>query len=89
MCGAWRKGVRGTKISQMITLICGSQQTVERGMEERSILDFILGQMCATLGHNHPAIVASIHKICEGVLTSTETSRSSYRRAFQLAFHPK
>ncbi|MGH8715110.1 MAG: aminotransferase class III-fold pyridoxal phosphate-dependent enzyme, partial [Casimicrobiaceae bacterium] len=26
----------------------------------RAILDFTSGQMCATLGHNHPAIVAAI-----------------------------
>ena len=26
------------------------------------MLDFTSGQMCATLGHNHPAIVAAIRK---------------------------
>ncbi|MDX2216848.1 MAG: aspartate aminotransferase family protein [Oculatellaceae cyanobacterium bins.114] len=34
----------------------------------RAILDFTSGQMCATLGHNHPAVVEAIHKACEGVL---------------------
>ncbi|MBI4782456.1 MAG: aspartate aminotransferase family protein [Oscillatoriophycideae cyanobacterium NC_groundwater_1537_Pr4_S-0.65um_50_18] len=33
--------------------------------EGRAILDFTSGQMCSTLGHNHPAIVAAIHKACE------------------------
>lgn len=32
------------------------------------ILDFTSGQMCATLGHNHPAVVEAIHKACEEVL---------------------
>lgn len=34
----------------------------------RQILDFTSGQMCATLGHNHPAVVQAIHKACEEVL---------------------
>ena len=28
--------------------------------EGREILDFTSGQMCATVGHNHPAIVSAI-----------------------------
>jgi 2,2-dialkylglycine decarboxylase (pyruvate) len=34
----------------------------------RKILDFTSGQMCATLGHNHPDVVLAIHKACEEVL---------------------
>ncbi len=34
----------------------------------RAILDFTSGQMCATLGHNHPAIVAAIETSCREVL---------------------
>ena len=34
----------------------------------RAILDFTSGQMCATLGHNHPSIVAAIEKSCREVL---------------------
>ncbi len=34
----------------------------------REILDFTSGQMCATIGHNHPRIVAAIEKACEGAL---------------------
>jgi 2,2-dialkylglycine decarboxylase (pyruvate) len=34
----------------------------------RAILDFTSGQMCATLGHNHPAVVDAIHKACQDVL---------------------
>ena len=31
----------------------------------RKILDFTSGQMCATLGHNHPEVVAAIQGSCE------------------------
>ena len=31
----------------------------------REILDFTSGQMCATIGHNHPAIVEAVHKAGE------------------------
>ncbi len=34
----------------------------------RAILDFTSGQMCATLGHNHPAVIEAIHKACQEVL---------------------
>ena len=32
------------------------------------ILDFTSGQMCATVGHNHPNIVAAIRKSCDSAL---------------------
>ena len=31
----------------------------------REILDFTSGQMCATIGHNHPAIVRAVHEASE------------------------
>lgn len=34
----------------------------------KKILDFTSGQMCATVGHNHPNIVAAIRKSCETAL---------------------
>ena len=34
----------------------------------RKILDFTSGQMCATVGHNHPNIVAAIQKSCDTAL---------------------
>ena len=34
----------------------------------RRILDFTSGQMCATLGHNHPDVVAAIGRSCERAL---------------------
>jgi 2,2-dialkylglycine decarboxylase (pyruvate) len=33
--------------------------------EGREILDFTSGQMCATIGHNHPAIVKAITESCD------------------------
>lgn len=34
----------------------------------REILDFTSGQMCATLGHNHPAITEAVERSCREVL---------------------
>ncbi|MFZ0849012.1 MAG: aspartate aminotransferase family protein [Hyphomicrobiaceae bacterium] len=34
----------------------------------REILDFCSGQMCVTLGHNHPAVTEAIEKSCEDVV---------------------
>jgi 2,2-dialkylglycine decarboxylase (pyruvate) len=34
----------------------------------KRILDFTSGQMCATVGHNHPNIVAAIKKSCDTAL---------------------
>ena len=34
----------------------------------RKILDFTSGQMCATVGHNHPRVVAAIRRSCETAL---------------------
>lgn len=34
----------------------------------RAILDFSSGQMCATLGHNHPAILAAMKRAAETVI---------------------
>ena len=34
----------------------------------RPILDFTSGQMCATLGHSHPAIVAAMEEACHQVV---------------------
>ena len=45
-------------------LIASAQGVTVRDVEGREILDFTSGQMCATLGHNHPEIVAAIEKSC-------------------------
>ena len=41
---------------------------VVRDDRGREILDFTSGQMCATVGHNHPAIVRAIHEAGEKAL---------------------
>ncbi|HYF07994.1 MAG TPA: aspartate aminotransferase family protein [Acetobacteraceae bacterium] len=34
----------------------------------RAVLDFCSGQMCATLGHNHPAVTEAIERSCRDVV---------------------
>jgi 2,2-dialkylglycine decarboxylase (pyruvate) len=41
-------------------LFVSAQGTVVTDDTGREILDFTSGQMCATIGHNHPAIVAAV-----------------------------
>lgn len=49
-------------------LIASAEGATVRDVEGREILDFTSGQMCATLGHNHPEIVAAIEKACREAL---------------------
>jgi 2,2-dialkylglycine decarboxylase (pyruvate) len=49
-------------------LIARARGTVLWDTEGREILDFTSGQMCATIGHNHPRILDAIRKACEGAL---------------------
>jgi 2,2-dialkylglycine decarboxylase (pyruvate) len=37
-------------------------------VDGRRILDFTAGQICATVGHNHPRVVAGIEQACRSVL---------------------
>lgn len=37
-------------------------------VDGRRILDFTAGQICATIGHNHPRVVAAIEQACRSVL---------------------
>lgn len=45
----------------VVTKASGARIYDEQG---RAIIDFSSGQMCATLGHNHPAMVAAIERAC-------------------------
>lgn len=60
--------------TEIIASASGSYITTEQG---REILDFSSGQMCATIGHNHPAITTAMQKAAETVLhlDSTMVSR--------------
>ena len=53
----------------MSALVVSAQGATLRDEDGRDILDFTSGQMCSTLGHNHPNIVAAIKRACdEGAL---------------------
>jgi 2,2-dialkylglycine decarboxylase (pyruvate) len=45
-------------------LFVSAKGTVVRDDAGREILDFTSGQMCATIGHNHPAMVEAVHAAC-------------------------
>jgi 2,2-dialkylglycine decarboxylase (pyruvate) len=47
------------------SLFRSAKGTVVRDSAGREYLDFTSGQMCATIGHNHPAIVAAVHRAGE------------------------
>lgn len=49
-------------------LFVSSKGAVVRDDEGREILDFTSGQMCATLGHSHPAIVKAIRDSAEDAI---------------------
>jgi 2,2-dialkylglycine decarboxylase (pyruvate) len=55
----------GDFVPELVSSASGSRLYTVDG---RSILDFTSGQMCATLGHNHPAVVAAIKKACREVI---------------------
>jgi 2,2-dialkylglycine decarboxylase (pyruvate) len=49
-------------------LIAKARGAVVWDTDGQEILDFTSGQMCSTLGHNHPRIVAAIQEACEGAI---------------------
>ena len=46
-------------------LFCRAQGSIVVDDSGREILDFTSGQMCATIGHNHPAIVDAVNRAGE------------------------
>ena len=46
-------------------LFRSAKGTIVKDRAGREYLDFTSGQMCATIGHNHPAIVAAVHRAGE------------------------
>lgn len=64
---AFRHLVRygGDRYGKLIALARGATVVDATG---REILDFTSGQMCATLGHNHPRVVQAIREACESGL---------------------
>jgi len=55
----------GDAYPEVVEQASGSYVTDAKG---RRILDFTSGQMCATVGHNHPNIVAAIKRSCDSAL---------------------
>ncbi|MDE2398603.1 MAG: aspartate aminotransferase family protein [Burkholderiales bacterium] len=49
-------------------LFCSARGSIVVDDTGREILDFTSGQMCATIGHNHPAIVRAVHEAGEKAL---------------------
>lgn len=49
-------------------LVARARGTLVWDVNGREMLDFTSGQMCATIGHNHPRIVEAIREACEGAL---------------------
>jgi 2,2-dialkylglycine decarboxylase (pyruvate) len=47
------------------SLFTEAKGTIVRDSAGREYLDFTSGQMCATIGHNHPAIVAAVNRAGE------------------------
>ena len=46
-------------------LFTSAKGTIVKDSDGREYLDFTSGQMCATIGHNHPAIVEAVHRAGE------------------------
>ncbi|PCE27901.1 aspartate aminotransferase family protein [Paraburkholderia acidicola] len=46
-------------------LFTSARGTIVKDSNGREYLDFTSGQMCATIGHNHPAIVEAVHRAGE------------------------
>jgi 2,2-dialkylglycine decarboxylase (pyruvate) len=55
----------GSFTDGVVTSASGSWMQLADG---RRVLDFTAGQICATIGHNHPAVVAAIERACRDVL---------------------
>jgi 2,2-dialkylglycine decarboxylase (pyruvate) len=55
----------GSFTDGVVASASGSWMTLQDG---RRVLDFTAGQICATIGHNHPAVVAAIERAGRDVL---------------------
>jgi 2,2-dialkylglycine decarboxylase (pyruvate) len=55
----------GAFVEDLITEASGSWVTTQSG---RKILDFTAGQICATIGHNHPRVTDAIREACDDVI---------------------
>ncbi|RMF89969.1 MAG: aspartate aminotransferase family protein [Nitrospinota bacterium] len=54
-------------------VLARGEGSVVYDVEGKAYLDFNSGQMCATLGHNHPRIVAAIQESCRTLIHANST----------------
>jgi 2,2-dialkylglycine decarboxylase (pyruvate) len=64
----WDRHLVRYGMEMMPRLIARARGTVLWDTAGEQILDFTSGQMCATIGHNHPRILEAIQRACDGVL---------------------
>jgi 2,2-dialkylglycine decarboxylase (pyruvate) len=55
----------GSFFDEVVTRASGSWLETASG---RRVLDFTAGQICATVGHNHPRVTAAIKRACDEVI---------------------
>jgi 2,2-dialkylglycine decarboxylase (pyruvate) len=55
----------GPFVDELVTSAEGSWVTTASG---RKVLDFTAGQICATIGHNHPRVTQAIRDACDDVV---------------------
>jgi 2,2-dialkylglycine decarboxylase (pyruvate) len=55
----------GSFFDEVVTTASGSWLETASG---RRVLDFTAGQICATVGHNHPRVTAAIKQACDEVI---------------------
>ena len=49
-------------------VVCRASGSFVETVDGRRVLDFTAGQICATVGHNHPRVVAAIERACREVV---------------------
>jgi 2,2-dialkylglycine decarboxylase (pyruvate) len=64
----WEKNLIHYGMEWTPQLIARAQGTMLWDTNGKQLIDFTSGQMCSTLGHNHPRIVEAIRRACDGAL---------------------
>lgn len=64
----WEKNLIHYGMQFSPQLIAKAKGTMLWDTSGKEIIDFTSGQMCSTLGHNHPRIVEAIREACDGAL---------------------
>lgn len=64
----WEKNLIHYGMEWAPQLIAKARGTLLWDTTGKELIDFTSGQMCSTLGHNHPRIVDAIRQACDGAL---------------------